>query len=115
MDLAELQRDILPSLEKVMKTFIHLWARSLLSCMLLLSFGITSPKLGLQRWNTVVENPGSCDIVLAKTGKKLKVKWAMFHHGSNDPFARRCGGIPFWGWGFSSGKQFKDKSFTTAF
>jgi len=55
-----------------------------------------------------VKHPASCDVVLAKTGKKLEVKWGVFHYNPNDPFVKGSGGILFWGWGFSSGKQFKE-------
>lgn len=118
MDLVELQRDILPSLEKVIKfSFsnglnIHTSVGAKFAELYVASeLWEHEPKLGKQRLDTAVRNPRSCDIILAKTEKKLEVKWSMFHHGTNDPFARRCGGIPFWGWGFSKGKQFKDKKF----
>ena len=57
-----------------------------------------------------VKNPRGCDIVLAGTGRRLEVKWAMLHHRGDDPFFRGSG-IPFWGWGFSSGKQFIERRF----
>jgi len=118
MDLAELQRNILPSLERVIKfSFLNgLNVHTLVGAKFAELYVASElwkhePRLGQQRWNTKVERPGSCDIVLAKTGKKLEVKWAMLHHSQNDSFVKRCNGIPFWGWGFSSGKQFKDKKF----
>ncbi|MEN3062214.1 MAG: hypothetical protein ABC595_03815 [Candidatus Methanosuratincola petrocarbonis] len=117
MDLVELQNDILPCLEKSIKfsflnglnihtpiggKFAELYVAS--------ELWKFEPKLGQQRGSVGVSRPGSCDIVLAKTRKKLEVKWAMCHHGQDDPFFNKCR-IPFWGWGFSSGKQFKDKKF----
>ena len=70
------------------------------------------PKLGQQRHVVVgVKHPASCDIVLEKTKKKVEVKWSALHHSGNDPFAKRDANIPFWGWGFSTGKQFLDKKF----
>jgi len=61
------------------------------------------PKLGQQRQEVKeVKNPKSCDVVLEATKKKLEVKWSALHHIDNKPF---------WGWGFSSGKQFLEKKF----
>jgi len=68
------------------------------------------PKLGQQRPEVKeVKNPKSCDIVLEATKKKLEVKWSALHH--NDQFAKECDNKPFWGWGFSTGKQFLEKKF----
>ncbi|MEM0314100.1 MAG: hypothetical protein QXQ41_06105 [Candidatus Bathyarchaeia archaeon] len=48
---------------------------------------------------------------MAETKKKLEVKWGMLHYREDDPFIKGSQGIPFWGWGFSSGKQFINKKF----
>jgi len=70
------------------------------------------PKLAGERKKVKdVRNPGSCDIVLAETKKKLEVKWGMLHYREDDPFIKGSQGIPFWGWGFSSGKQFINQKF----
>jgi hypothetical protein len=70
------------------------------------------PKLAGERKSVKsVKNPGSCDEVLAKTGKKLEIKWSMLHHRQDDPFVKGSQGIPFWNWGFSSGKQFIEGKF----
>jgi hypothetical protein len=70
------------------------------------------PKLAGEREKVKeVKNPKSCDIVLAKTKKKIEVKWGMLHHDKDDPFVKGSQGIPFWGWDFSGGKQFIDKRF----
>lgn len=122
MNLKELREEILPSLAKAVRfsllnnlnmhtsiggKFAELYVAS--------ELWEHSPKFGQQRLNTRVENPGSCDIILATTDKKLEVKWAMFHHREDDVFVKRCCGIPFWGWGFSKGKQFIDGKLTIAF
>ncbi|MEM4204295.1 MAG: hypothetical protein QXS54_09535 [Candidatus Methanomethylicaceae archaeon] len=68
------------------------------------------PNIGSNRGNVEgVSNPKSCDIVLDMTKKKLEVKWGMLHY--DDDFAKRCDGIPYWGWGFSKGRQFLDRKF----
>lgn len=41
--------------------------------------------------------------------KKVEVKWAVYHFEDN--FTRSTEGIPFWGWGFSMGKQFIERKF----
>lgn len=70
------------------------------------------PKLAGERKKVKgVTNPGSCDIVLDKTKKKLEVKWGILHHREDDPFIKGSQGIPFWGWGFSKGKQFTNEKF----
>lgn len=69
------------------------------------------PLFGEMRRIARVPHPTSCDIILERTGKKLEVKWAMYHYRPDDPFVRRCGGIPFWGWQFGKGKQFLNKKF----
>ena len=55
-------------------------------------------------------NAKSADIVLAKTGSRLEVKWGVYH-GPTDDFTRRTKRIPYWGWGFSQGRQFKENKF----
>lgn len=118
MDFVELQRDVLPCLEKAIKFSlsnglnIHTPVGAKFA-ELYVAFELWKhePKLGRQREIGGVEHPASCDIVLAKTRKKLEVKWAMLHHRLDDPYVKRCSGIPFWGWGFSSGKQFRDRKF----
>ena len=70
------------------------------------------PKLARERYTVKgLDRQGSCDIILAGSKKKLEVKWAMYHHRNDDPFMKRVEGIPFWGWGFSSGKQFVERKF----
>lgn len=70
------------------------------------------PKLAGERKKVKdVRNPESCDIVLAETKKKLEVKWGMLHYREDDPLIKGSQGTPFWGWGFSSGKQFINKKF----
>lgn len=115
----ELRRSILPSLEKVIRFSIlnRLNIHSSIGAKFAELYVASElwehePKLGKQRGDVKgIEHPASCDIVLARTGRKLEVKWAMFHHDPKDSYLKGSGGIPYWGWGFSSGKQFKDKKF----
>ena len=119
MDLAELRRDVLPSLEKVIKFSllnnlnIHTAVGAKFAELYVTSeLWEHEPKLAQQRWGIKeVRHSVSCDIVLAKTGRKLEVKWSVFHYSPNDLFVKGSDGIPFWGWGFSHGKQFKDRKF----
>jgi hypothetical protein len=119
MDLMELQRVILPGLEKAIKFSllnnlnIHTSVGAKFAELYVASeLWEHEPKLGQQRGKIKeVKHPASCDVVLAKTGKKLEVKWAVFHYIESDPFVKRSSEIPFWGCGFSGGKQFKDKKF----
>ncbi|MEM3539102.1 MAG: hypothetical protein QXM29_04945, partial [Nitrososphaerales archaeon] len=70
------------------------------------------PKLAGERERIKeVKNPKSCDLVLVKTKKKIEVKWGMLHYSKDDPFVKGSQGIPFWGWNFSSGKQFINNRF----
>lgn len=69
------------------------------------------PKLGQRRKEVEINRSGSCDVILAKTKKKLEVKWAVLHYDPKDPFVKGAQGIPYWGWGFSMGKQFIDRKF----
>lgn len=70
------------------------------------------PKVGHERCTVKdIENPYSCDVVLAKTKKKLEIKWGMLHYRSDDPYMKGANGILFWNWGFSTGKQFMEKKF----
>ena len=119
MDKEELINDILPSLEKVIKFSlvndlnIHTPVGGKFAELLVAAdLWKHEPKLGRHRGNVkTVQRPRSCDVVLAKTKKKLEVKWAMCHYRQDDPFVGRCGALPFWGWGFSGGKQFTGKKF----
>lgn len=68
------------------------------------------PKLASHRSSVEgIQNPNSCDVVLGSTKKKLEVKLAMLHQ--DDHYSEKCGGVPYWGWGFSNGEQFKDRKF----
>ena len=50
------------------------------------------------------------DIFLSKTQKRIEVKWGMLHWNADDHYFKDRGEIPFWGWGFSAGRQFlKDR------
>jgi len=70
------------------------------------------PKLaGERRKIKGIRNPTSSDIVLAKTLKKVEVKWGMLHHRVDDGLVKRVQGVEFWGWGFSKGTQFLDGKF----
>ncbi|MCW4047343.1 MAG: hypothetical protein NWE99_07255 [Candidatus Bathyarchaeota archaeon] len=119
MNIEKLRNDILPSLEKVIKFSllndlnIHTPVGGKFAELLVAAdLWKHEPKLGRHRGEIKgVQRPGSCDVVLAKTEKKLEVKWAMCHYRQNDPFVKRCDAVPFWGWGFSGGKQFTDKKF----
>lgn len=67
------------------------------------------PQIGnLRKEIRGLERPTSADIVLLGTRKKIEVKWGMLHHKPDDFYFKSRGGVPYWGWGFSSGKQFKD-------
>ncbi|MCX6653692.1 MAG: hypothetical protein NTY03_01080, partial [Candidatus Bathyarchaeota archaeon] len=63
-----------------------------------------------RRKNVGVKNPSSCDIVLTDQKKKLEVKWGVYH-GPKDPMTNGCNNIPYWGWGFSMGKQLEPGKF----
>ena len=58
-----------------------------------------------------IKQPRSSDIILFETKKKIEVKWSMLRYRDNDYYYRERGGIPHWGWGFSSGKQFLNNKF----
>jgi hypothetical protein len=80
--------------------------------MLRLSFGNMNPSLASKEGKLrKLRIHRAVTLSWRKPERKLAVKWAMFHPNPNDPFVKRTGGIPFWGWGFSIGKQFKDKKF----
>lgn len=68
------------------------------------------PKIAHERTEVKIKNPKSCDIVLADSKKKLEIKWGKFHD-EKDKMTLLTNGIPFWGWGFSKGRQFLEKKF----
>lgn len=88
MNEKELRKDILPSLEKVIKfSFlnklnIHTPVGGKFAELLVAAdLWRHKPKLGQNRGKVKgVKWPGSCDVVLEKTKKKLEVKWAMCHY-----------------------------------
>jgi hypothetical protein len=123
MSQKKLKHEILPCLEKVIKFSLtnnlklHSSVGGKYGELLVASkLWKYDPRLGDERkWKDLkgIRNPTSCDIILAATKKKLEVKWAMLHHKENDNFikAAHAVGIPFWGWGFSIGGQFKENRF----
>ena len=119
MNKEELRTEVIPKLEKIIQFSLknnldlhtctggkygELWVAS--------ELWKHEPKLSHERSAVKgVEKPTGCDIILTRTKKKLEVKWGMLHHRGDDSFFKRTEEIPFWGWGFSSGKQFIDKKF----
>ncbi len=67
------------------------------------------PKIADERGDVDVKNANSCDVVLAKTRKKIEVKWGRYHE--NNKVTKQTKGISCWGWGFSQGTQFLKKKF----
>lgn len=119
MDKDKLKCEILPRLERVIKFSLinNLNIHSSLGGKygeLFVAYNLWShePKLARERYEVKdVKKPGSCDIVLAKTKKRIEVKWSMLHHRLEDPVMRGFEEISFWGWGFSKGTQFKKDKF----
>lgn len=72
-----------------------------------------NPKIADERTQVKVPNPRSCDIILASSKKKLEIKWGKLHD-EKDKMTSQTAGIPFWGWGFSEGKQFLKRKFDYA-
>lgn len=119
MDKAELKNVILSCMERVIK-FSLLHNLNIHSPIggkygeLFVAYNLWShePKLGSERYKVEdVTKPGSSDIILANTKKRIEVKWGILHHRPEDPVVKRAEGIPFWGWGFSKGNQFKEGKF----
>jgi hypothetical protein len=69
------------------------------------------PRFGGNRSGTKgVKNPNSADIVLETGTKKIEVKWGRYW-GDGKIFEKWSNENPCWGWGFSKGRQFKEKRF----
>ncbi len=119
MDREKLRREILPSMEQVIRFSLRngLNLHSSVGGKYGELFVVNelwkhNPHVGHSRYQLKnIKNPASSDIYLKKTGTKLEVKWAMLHHREQDYFFRNSGRFRHWGWGFSMGNQFLKRKF----
>lgn len=119
MNEEELRHEMLPCLEKLIRFSLlnDLNVHSPLGgkygeLLVVSNLWAHRPKIASQRDAVKgVKRPRGCDIVLESTRKRIEVKWAMLHHRPTDWVMKMVDGIPFWGWGFSGGSQFKESKF----
>ena len=118
MNRDELRKEILPSLEKVIR-FSLLNKLNLHSSIggkygelfVVNELWKHDPRIGHSRYDVKdIKNPASSDICLERTRIRLEIKWAMLHHREQDYFFKNAR-FPFWGWGFGMGNQFLKRKF----